>query len=209
MLGIFGGTFDPIHYGHLKPVQVVLQELGLSKVRFVPNRLPPHRGLPWLSTEQRVCLLEIALQAYPDFILDRRELNRDGPSYMVDTLKSLREDFPQETLCLIMGMDAFASFGHWFAWRTILQYCHLVVMQRPGIHVLPSMDDFLKKRLIQDKKRWQSQAGGKILIQSVPQLAISSTDIRHRLLHAGQTQVQAVATMMPAKVYQQLKRFLA
>ena len=107
MIGIFGGTFDPVHYGHIKPALSLKQALNLRQLRFIPNRVPPHRAEPWLSVEQRLLLLNTALKDYPDVIIDERELNRDGPSYMVDTLSSLKKDFPDEGLCLIIGMDTF------------------------------------------------------------------------------------------------------
>ncbi len=203
MIGIFGGTFDPVHYGHLKPAQAVMQSLALSQIRFIPNRLPPHRAAPWLSSEKRLALLEIALRAYPEFVLDRRELQRDEPSYMVDTLQSLKLDFPDKSLCLILGMDVFSSFEQWHQWQTILTLCHLVIIRRPGFELVESaMSDFLRSRIINDKTQLAVQQTGKILLQSVPQLAISSTEIRLRLQH-GQT----VDHWLPAGVYEQLKRF--
>ncbi len=203
MIGIFGGTFDPVHYGHLKPAQAVMQSLALSQIRFIPNRLPPHRAVPWLSSEKRQALLEIALRPYPGFVLDRRELQREEPSYMVDTLQSLKQDFPDKSLCLILGVDAFSSFEQWHQWQTILTLCHLVITQRPGFELVESaMSDFLRARIINDKTQLAVQQTGKILLQSVPQLAISSTEIRLRLQHG-----QAVDHWLPAGVYEQLKRF--
>ena len=107
MIGIYGGTFDPIHYGHLRPALDVLQQTGLDEVRFIPNRAPPHRESPVLSDQQRAELVQLAIADTPEFVLDERELKREGPSYMVDTLQSLKDEFPEDTLCLIMGMDAF------------------------------------------------------------------------------------------------------
>ena len=109
MIGIFGGTFDPVHYGHIKPALSVKQALNLTQLRFIPNRLPPHRAAPWLSAEQRLQLLKAALQDYADVVIDERELNRAGPSYMVDTLGSLKQEFPDESLCLIIGMDCWVD----------------------------------------------------------------------------------------------------
>jgi len=203
MIGVFGGTFDPVHYGHLKPAQAVMQSLALSQIRFIPNRLPPHRDVPWLNAEKRLALLEIALRPYPGFVLDKRELQREEPSYMVDTLQSLKREFPQKTFCLILGVDAFSGFERWHQWQTILTLCHLVVTRRPGFELVESaMCDFLRLRIIDDKTQLSAQQAGKILLQSVPQLAISSTEIRQRLQH-GQT----VDHWLPAGVYKQLMRF--
>ena len=93
MIGIFGGTFDPVHFGHIKQVLNVKQALNLSQIRFIPNSVPPHREDPWLSAEQRLSLLQSALEEYADVVVDQRELDRGGPSYMIDTLRSLNSDY--------------------------------------------------------------------------------------------------------------------
>lgn len=190
MIGIFGGTFDPVHYGHIKPALCIKQALHLSQLRFIPNRIPPHGKSPWLSTEQRLCLLKIALHDYADVFIDERELNRDGPSYMVDTLKSLRDDFPAEDLCLIIGMDAFMTIAEWFQWRSLFEWCHLVVTTRPGFdknqlkHQMCDADyQFLLARMVTDENALTARETGKILLKSVPQLDISSTQIRAKLLN--------------------------
>ncbi len=189
MIGIFGGTFDPVHYGHIKPALSIKQALNLSQIRFIPNRIPPHRELPWLNVEQRLSLLKIALKGYPDVVTDERELNRDGPSFMVDTLTSLRNDFPGEDLCLIIGMDAFIGITTWFQWRSLFELCHLVVTTRPGFNEsvilnLMSAEDyqFLSSKMVVDANALRPRETGKILLKSVPQLDISSTKIREKLL---------------------------
>jgi len=196
MIGIFGGTFDPVHYGHIKPALSVKLDLGLSPLLFVPNRIPPHREKPWLSVAQRLELLRLALADLPDVLIDERELCREGPSYMVDTLRSLQEDYPGQTLCLIIGMDAFAGINQWHRWREIFDLCHLVVTTRPGFSLSAleascSAADlaFLRARLCPDNATVLPELmagkgadkGGKILLKSVPQLDISSTMIRRKL----------------------------
>ncbi len=208
MIGIFGGTFDPVHYGHIKPALFVKQVLNLSQLRFIPNRIPPHRETPWLSVEQRLSLLQSALQDYPDVVVDQRELNRQGSSFMVDTLKSLHDDFPDETLCLIIGMDAFFGITSWYQWKSLFDCCHLVVMTRPGfaqsqLEQQVTMDDyrFLVEKMTTDVAALTAEKSGRILLQSVPQLDISSTQIRADL----QNDVD-ISQCMPKQVYQQLKR---
>jgi nicotinate-nucleotide adenylyltransferase len=209
MIGIFGGTFDPVHYGHIKPALYVKQVLNLTQLRFIPNRIPPHRATPLLNVEQRLSLLKSALKNYPDVVVDERELNRDGPSYMVDTLKSLRSDFPDEGLCLIIGMDAFMSITTWFQWRSLFDLCHLVVTTRPGfektmIAQQMSTDNyqFLADKMTHDVNALIPQETGKILLQSVPQLDISSTKIREMLLKG-----EDISQWMPEEVFQQLRGF--
>lgn len=214
MIGIFGGTFDPVHYGHIKPALYVKQALSLKQLRFVPNRLPPHRAEPWLSVEQRLLLLKTALKVMsedsPEVIVDERELNRDGPSYMVDTLSSFKRDFPDETLCLIIGMDAFLGITSWFEWRSLFELCHLVVIGRPGFDqnsIAKQFDSddyaFIAPRMTTDVNALSAQGSGKILIQSVPQLDISSTQIRDNLQHEEQ-----ISQWMPVQVYRILRGFI-
>lgn len=207
MIGIFGGTFDPVHYGHIKPALSVKQALSLSQLRFVPNRVPPHREQPWLSVEQRLQLLKTALNEYSDIIIDERELEREGPSYMVDTLESIQRDFPGEVLCLIIGMDAFYGITSWFKWRALFDLCHLVVTRRPGFDasvIAQHFNDddyrFIQPRLTTDSNVLARQASGKILLQSVPQLDISSTQIRSNL-QSGQD----VCQWMPEQECMQLR----
>jgi len=210
MIGIFGGTFDPIHYGHIKPAMSVKQALHLTQIRFIPNHIPPHRDTPWLSVKQRLSLLKTALKNYPDVIIDQRELNRVGPSYMVDTLKSLKHDFPDEDLVLIMGMDAFLGISRWHQWKSLFDLCHLVVTTRPGVDQKimaerMSAEDyqFLAEKMTRDVNALTPRETGKILLQSVPQLDISSTQIRSNLLKG-----EDISQWMPEQTYRQLRDFI-
>jgi nicotinate-nucleotide adenylyltransferase len=210
MIGIFGGTFDPVHYGHIKPALSVKKALNLSQLRFIPNRMPPHRADPWLSVEQRLQLLNTALIDYPDVIIDERELNREGPSYMVDTLVSLKKEFPDESLCLVIGMDAFFGITSWFKWQSLFDLCHLVVVNRPGFEQASigqrfDNDDyaFLEERMTSDVNALSTQENGVILLQSVPQLDISSTRIRDNLLND-----ELISQWMPEQAYQKLRGFI-
>lgn len=182
LLGILGGTFDPVHFGHLRPALDVKQALDLEQVRFLPNNVPPHREQPWLDTVTRKSLLELALQETPGFELDCRELEREGKSYMVDTLTSLHEDFPDHNLCLILGMDAFAGLYQWHQWQRILEQCHIVVTGRPGFE-WPSAPELqaLEVRRSSDVKELKQAEVGRILLQSVTQLDISASEIRKQL----------------------------
>ncbi len=214
MIGIFGGTFDPVHYGHIKPALRVKQNLQLSQLRFIPNREPPHRGPPWLNANQRLLLLKLALQDYADAVVDERELEREGPSYMVDTLRSLQQDFAGERLCLIIGMDAFFGICSWHQWRALFDFCQLVVTTRPGFdekaidqYIEGDNQHFIKQRITSDVNAFihpqTGQDKAQILLQSVPQLDISSSQIRDNLQHKKQ-----ISQWMPPPVYQQLRGFM-
>lgn len=188
-IGILGGTFDPIHYGHLRTALELLETLELAEVRFIPCRIPAHRGLPQVTAEQRMTLVRLAMDGQPGFIADDRELRREGASYMVDTLASLREDVGPETpLCLIVGTDAFRELHTWLRWRELTDWAHIVVMQRPGIlqPLPPVLETFMPSRVIYDGLALRQKPAGGILFQPVTQLNISATQIR-ALLAQGQS----------------------
>ncbi len=179
MIGLFGGTFNPVHLGHLRPVLEVYETLSLQQVRWIPSRQPPHREQPEISVVHRLTMLQLALQD-TDFVIDERELNRDGPSYMVDTLISLRKDYPSESLALILGMDAFSGLSGWHRWRELLDYTHIIVCSRPQQkqNENKEISELVERCAVDDADQLQQHRHGKIYFQPVTQLAISSTQIR-------------------------------
>lgn len=187
-VGIFGGTFDPIHYGHLRVALEVLEALDLAELRLLPARQPPHRDTPGASPEQRLTLLRLAVSEQPGFVIDERELHRAGPSYMVDTLASLRAELPHSPLCLLVGRDAFGDLPGWSRWTQLFELAHLVVLTRPGDW--PSLPTALQaeidqRRLAEAADLARRSAGG-IWFQEVTPLAISATRIR-ALLEVGRS----------------------
>jgi len=147
-IGIFGGTFDPIHIGHLRMALELKEQLGLDEMRLLPCHQPPHRDAPQVSSVQRVEMLRIALQDCPELQLDERELLRDKPSYTYDTLMELRAELGSEvSLVLCMGEDAFAGLPTWYRWQELIRLAHLVVIARPGWNIPESGDarDLLDK----------------------------------------------------------------
>ncbi|HRF62698.1 MAG TPA: nicotinate-nucleotide adenylyltransferase [Candidatus Competibacter sp.] len=187
-IGVLGGTFDPIHFGHLRPALELLEILELAEVRFIPCRIPAHRATPSLTAEQRLELVRLATAEQPGFVADDRELRRDGPSYMIDTLTSLRGEFGAVPLCLIVGTDAFRDLHTWRRWSELTEWAHLVVMQRPGPQqpLPPLLTDFVTSRLVSDTRALHRQSAGLILFQPMTQLDISATQIR-ALLARGQS----------------------
>ncbi|MES9833947.1 MAG: nicotinate-nucleotide adenylyltransferase [Candidatus Thiodiazotropha sp. L084R] len=182
MIGIFGGTFDPIHYGHLRTALDVMQAVGLEQIRFIPLHGPVHRNPPQASPGVRLQMVEAAISGQDGFVADDRELKRAGPSYTVDTLLDLREAFPDQTLCLLMGMDAFSGFPNWYKPDEILELAHLIVMRRPGEDQLSlASQNLLNKDQGPDISMVNQQSAGVILLQTVTQLDISSTRIRSML----------------------------
>jgi nicotinate-nucleotide adenylyltransferase len=180
MIGLFGGTFDPVHYGHLRSALEVKDIFGLDEVRLIPCAKPPHREQPAVTAEMRLQMLELAIKNQPGLKTDTRELDRynlrQAPSYMVDTLASLRQEFSTEPLLLFIGTDAFKHLTSWHRWQQLFDYAHIVVMTRPGFET-QQLDDFFKARLAGAKELAQASAG-KLCFQQVTQLDISATAIR-------------------------------
>lgn len=205
MIGILGGTFDPVHHAHLRCALELQQGLALDQLRFVPCRVPPHRGTPFASAEQRLAMLEIAIDGQAGFVADDRELRRDGPSYTVDTLLSLREEFgANEPLCLIVGMDAFLGLDSWSRWQRLTELAHLVVMRRPGLDVAaagPALEVLLRERLIDDPQRLRGAPAGSVLLWTVTQIEISGTRIRD-LIARGRN----VRYLLPDRVLDYIRR---
>jgi nicotinate-nucleotide adenylyltransferase len=176
-IGVLGGTFDPVHYGHLRPAIDVAQTLGLDHVRLIPSAVPPHREQPLANVKQRLTLLQLAVKAAPELDVDDRELLREGPSYTVDTLKSLRDDFPNNPLYLLLGTDAFLNLYQWHQWESLLSYANIVVMQRPEqqLVVPEQMQSWFEQH---HTSSHEQTLNGKVLTLPVTQLAISATQIR-------------------------------
>jgi nicotinate-nucleotide adenylyltransferase len=182
-LGILGGTFDPIHYGHLRPAQEVLRALDLAEVRIVPAANPPHRRAPLATVAQRLRMAELAVAEFPGLRVDDREIRRGGPSYTVLTLESLREEFGARPLCLLLGMDAFGGIETWHQWQRLPELAHLVVMTRPGwsLPAAAAMPAWARGRVAHAAGDLTQTGAGKIYFQTVTPQDISATHIREAI----------------------------
>jgi nicotinate-nucleotide adenylyltransferase len=181
MIGILGGTFDPIHFGHLRPALDCLQALGLDEIRLVPLNVAVHRAPPVASSALRLAMLEAAIVGQPGFVADAREIERPGGSYTYDTLISLRAELGRECpLCLLIGADAFAGFPGWHRPADILHLAHLVVMRRPGPSVVldPALEAFCSGRIRDRAGDLAETPAGRILFQDVTQIDVSATRVR-------------------------------
>lgn len=203
MICILGGTFDPVHFGHLRPALDVQQALEVDCVYLLPCRTPPHREPPQLDGRQRLALLQLAIAGEPGLAVDQRELQREGPSYMVDTLSSLRAQHGERPLCLALGMDALSGLDRWHRWEEIPALCHLVVMHRPG-NDWP-LQGVLAERLgplrVADAGVLHARPAGAVLTVPVTQMAVSSTRIRE-LLAGG----RSARYLLPAAVLERIKQ---
>jgi nicotinate-nucleotide adenylyltransferase len=183
LIGVFGGTFDPIHYGHLRPALEALEALGLAEVLFVPLARAVHRDQPAAGPRQRLDMVAAAVAGQAGFRCDDRELRRASPSYTLDTLAELRRERPEVRLCLLVGGDAFEDFLTWHRPLDILDLAHLVVLQRPGAGGLrdPELGRLAAGRHLAGPQDLAAHAAGGILRLAVTQLDISATDIRRRV----------------------------
>jgi nicotinate-nucleotide adenylyltransferase len=182
-LGIFGGSFDPIHYGHLRTALELQQRLSLSEVRFIPCADPPHRSDAPVAGLSRIDMVRAAIAGEPTFVVDEREFERDGPSYTVDTLRSFREESPTVSLCLLMGMDAFLGLPGWHQWQEILQLSHLIVAHRPGWEAPTEgpLGELLLERRTSNVSDLTVAECGSVYVTPVTQLEISATELRDSL----------------------------
>jgi len=187
MIGVFGGTFDPVHNGHLRIALELRQQLGLDELRFVPCRQPPHRPMPYASAEQRLAMLQLAVAGQSEFVIDERELRREGPSFMVDTLASIRTEEQDTPLCLVLGGDAFVGLAGWHRWRQLIDLAHLVIAHRPGTPFILEGEllELYQQRQVDNAASLREAPAGHILLCPVTQLDISSTAIREHLREGG------------------------
>jgi len=193
-IGILGGTFDPIHYGHLRPADEVRRAVGLAEVRLIPANKPPHRALPQSSATHRLRMVELATAEFPGLVVDRREVDRPGPSFTVDTLRSLRAEFGERPLCLLLGVDTFRDLETWHEWRLLPELAHLLIMRRPG-YALNTWPVWAEARRSDDPAVLASQPAGIVQFVPVTPVDVSATRVRERL-HRG----QSVADAVPAVV---------
>lgn len=183
-LGIFGGTFDPIHVGHLRTGYELMHALQLAEVRWIPVGNPGHRDPPLATAALRLEMVRLAIAGQPGFILDDREIRRSGVSRTIDTLRELREEHPDRSICVLLGMDAFAGFMQWHRWQDIFDYAHLVVAHRPGWPPPTEgpLATLLAERAMPDVGALRSAPCGGIHVRKVTPLEVSSTDLRELLV---------------------------
>lgn len=180
-VGLLGGTFDPVHFGHLRPAVELAEAYELDALYLLPNHRPVHRGPASASTERRIAMLQLAIEATPKLAIDAREALRDTPSYTYDTLREIRAEQPAATLLFFMGLDAFAKYDTWHNWEEILEMANLVVVDRPNAeHSGFSADLLARQRNFLGEVITDGRSG--VIEQcNVTQLEISATDIRRRI----------------------------
>jgi nicotinate-nucleotide adenylyltransferase len=183
-IGVFGGTFDPIHCGHLRTAFELWQELRLAEVRFLPTGSPPHRAQLCASPERRLQMVRAAVADQPSFVVDDREVRRSGVSYSVDTLTELRREYPGRSLCLLLGMDAFLGLPNWHRWRELLTLAHIVVAHRPGWRAPTTgpLGEVMVDHGTGMIRVLHERPCGCVYVHAVTQLEISSTELRSLII---------------------------
>jgi nicotinate-nucleotide adenylyltransferase len=198
-VGILGGTFDPVHNGHIHLARSVYNALQLQELRLIPCNQPLLRGDASATAQQRLRMVQLAVTDYPGLIADNRELQRGGYSYTIDTLMSVRNEDAKTPLCLIIGMDQFVHFERWRSWRQIPELAHIIVPTRAGYEFTPSpqVAALLRQCQTQDSNLLHTQPNGAVFFLAVTPLAVSGTEIR-----AGLRQGLDVSAQLPHKVWE-------
>lgn len=189
-IGLFGGTFDPIHFAHLRLAEEVSDAFALEQVRFIPAAVPPHRKEPRASPAHRLAMTRIATQGNPRFVVDGRELKRAGASYTFDTLSEVRSESGNRPLCLLMGADAFVALMTWHRWNELFDLAHFVVARRPGYplqRVASSLPGPLRAQYLRrhaaDPAALQASPAGNIFTHELTALDVSASELRTLIKH--------------------------
>ena len=218
MIGIFGGSFDPPHFGHIKSTLALLEHFAFEQIRFVPCQLSPLKERVFANAQHRWQMLNLVCSSQPKLIADDRELKREGSSYTIDSLIELREEFGEnQSIVLILGMDAYLNFCQWRRYEEILSYCHLLLMQRPGysLSMLENKAEPENKRNIEaecekeyfslnnteDTNQLATVPCGKIYMSDLEKIDISSTLIRETIAQGQQPKY-----MLPGNVWNYVRR---
>ena len=196
-LALFGGTFDPVHFGHLRCADEVRQKLSLKELCLLPAGTPVHRQTPQATAGQRLEMLQLAQLDFPGLSIDDREIRRTGPSYMVDTLHELRAEYPQRSLILVIGQDASNQLHTWFKWEQLFALAHIVILTRPGsrLEYQQLVANRIKRHLSVDVQDLRNSTAGTVLNLDVTAVDVSSTKIKS-LIRRG----QAPYSMLPGSV---------
>jgi nicotinate-nucleotide adenylyltransferase len=203
-IGILGGTFDPIHFGHLRMSLELYEALDLAKVHIIPTYQPMYRKQPIASPQQRLAMIQTAIEGELALEADDREIRREGPTYTIDTLIEMRKEMPDVPLCLLVGIDAFLGFPSWHRFNEILDYAHIIVAHRPHYHLSHTgiLSDLIKERRQHGNAYIHQHLSGGILLCPITALEISATAIRNQIAMEKNPRY-----LLPDKVYAYIKAY--
>ena len=196
---VFGGTFDPVHLGHLGAVSALRDALNIETVIWLPAGEPPHRPPPVASAAHRLAMLRLALAGEPDCVIDSRELNRSGPSYTVLSLEELRAEYPDQPLCLALGLDAALGLPEWHRWREVLALAGIAVMRRPGWSLPEPLPQWWRDAQSHPRDSVPT-AGGWMRFVDIPPIDTAAAQIREDLING-----RSVEAKVPAAVASYIK----
>ena len=174
VIGIYGGTFDPVHNAHIVPVRQAALEVDINSITLLPCHIPPHKDSPHTKASDRLAMASLVCEHDAMFKVDDRELRRHKASYTIDTVEELRNENPENPICFFIGMDSMVNFHKWYRWQDILDNCHIVVSARPGYLIQPehNLDDYLQQRITADKSELHQQLNGKIYFAQTDKLSL-------------------------------------
>lgn len=203
-VAIMGGTFDPIHNGHLRTAVEVLDRYQYSELRLIPCFQPVHKGQPSVSPQQRLEMAKLAISGDSRLRMDSREMDREGPSYSVDTLRDIRSEIgPNESLIMVLGMDSFLSLPTWQNWQELIQYSHLLVVSRPGWEpdLISELSAFCENYRAASSHELQCAPSGRVWFETLTPLGISSSMIR-----ALARKNESIAYLLPEPVQKYIEQ---
>lgn len=204
VIAIFGGTFDPIHLGHINMAKQCLAQCKLDKLYFMPCAIPAHKAAPAISNSHRVNMLELAIEPYSCFDIDLRELKRQGPSYSLLSLQEIKAEHPNSAILFLMGMDSFNNLDKWYQWQEIVKLCHIVVYQRPGqeCNVADELLTYQQQAEVSLGTELSQAIAGKLYFLQGKQIAAASSAIR-RNLHNDPQQTELLSPEVSQYIIQQ------
>ncbi|PAJ73217.1 nicotinate-nicotinamide nucleotide adenylyltransferase [Pseudoalteromonas sp. NBT06-2] len=184
MIGIFGGTFDPIHLGHLNIAKQCVKQLHLDKLYFMPCATPVHKSASNISSNDRAHMVNLAIKDNHHFALDDRELRRTGASYSVLSLRELKQEFPEQSILFLIGMDSLNTLNSWYQWQEITQLCHLIICKRPRQTFSPNQEiqAYLNQAATTNNSDLNTYQSGKAYFLNTPEFDIASSEIRQALM---------------------------
>jgi nicotinate-nucleotide adenylyltransferase len=202
-IAIFGGTFDPIHNGHLQTSLAIQKQFQFDSYIFLPCKVPALKPPAYANEQQRIAMIKLAIKNHPHFKIDLREIERDTPSYMVETLESFRKEFPEASITIIIGYDSFLSLPQWHQWQKLITLANILVMSRKefiSVKTSETLHEFLEKHQTQDKSAVLKQKAGIVYLLDAGHFEISSTKVRESLMNK-----QNSSKKLPKEVYQYIK----
>lgn len=200
---MLGGTFDPVHNGHLRMAVELHERLEGARIRLMPCHRPPHRDQPGVEGDQRLAMLREAVAEEPGLVVDSRELEQDRVSYTAETLQQLRAELGPETpLAMVVGTDAFNTFDQWRDWMQLPDLAHIIVVNRPGFPLAPpeSVAAMLNERRAHGPSQLQEAASGHVLPMELPLLEIAATEVRQRV-----AQGRSIRYLVPEPVWRTIR----